>query len=99
MGTIISTEKRDDDKVNVTVALTYREAMSLKGHMDNVAVVSDQNLLVESKISKRGNKEATQYFLIPRELRGNLRTDSIVKCQRIDLKEKTYFVFLVDQET
>lgn len=99
MGTIISTEKRDDDKINLTVAVTRREAINLKGEMDNVIVLADSNISKESKISKRGNKDATKYFLIPKEQREDLRPESVVHCQRLDVKGKTYFVYLVDQET
>ncbi len=99
MGTIISTEKRDDDKINLTIGVTKREALNLKGEMENIVILADNNISKESKISKRGNKDATKYFLIPKELRENLRTESVVKCQRLDVKGKTYFVYLIDQET
>lgn len=98
MGTIFQTEKRDDGKLNFTICLDYREAINLKGFMENVHLFAESNLNQPSKVSSRGNKDATKYFLIPKNLRDKVDSLSNVKCERIDLKNKSFFVYMIDHE-
>ena len=96
MGTVISSKLKDDNKVVLEIILDYDEALQLHGHMERVYVFSEKNSKLKTGISQRGKNDATKYFLIPRELRNNLKFDSEVRCQRIDTKTKSVFIYVVN---
>jgi hypothetical protein len=97
MGTILGTKMKEDGKVIFEVCVDYEEAVQLKGFMDNVHIFSENIAEMKTNISQRGKNEATKYFLIPRELRKNLDFNSEIKCQKIDLKTKTIFIYIADK--
>src|SRR3989338_2782773 len=97
MGTILSSRVKDDGKVVFEVSLDYEESLQLKGYLDNVHLFSENVSEVETVISQRGKNEATKYFLIPKELRKGLKFSSKTKCQKIDTKTKTVFIYVVDK--
>ncbi len=97
MGVILGSRVRDDGKVIFEVLLDQDEAIHLKGHMDNIHVFSENAAEIETNISQRGKNEATKYFLIPKTLRHGLTFDESVKCQKIDTKTRTIFVYVVDK--
>ncbi len=97
MGTIISSRIRDDHKVVVELSIDYEEWMQLKGNLNDVHVFSENVALTCSNISQRGKNSATKYFLIPKELRKNLIFDENTKCQKLDTKTKTIFVYVIDK--
>jgi len=96
MGTIISSKMKDDGKIVFEVCLDYEEAIQLNGHMENIHLFSENVKQVETHISTRGKNDATKYFLIPKDLRKNLRFDRSITCQKIDTKTKTIFVYVLD---
>lgn len=96
MGKIISSRANGDDKVLLEIEVDYIESLNLKGHINNVHVFSEDAAQIRTNMSQRGTNEATKYFLIPRVLRNNIDFDSFAKCQRIDMSEKSIFVFIVD---
>lgn len=97
MGTILSSRMKDDGKVIFEVSLDYDEAKQLKGFMDDVHIFSENVADIRTKISTRGKNDATKYFLVPRELRKKLNFNSDISCQKIDLKTKTIFVYVVEK--
>ncbi|MCH7548156.1 MAG: hypothetical protein IH969_01235 [Candidatus Krumholzibacteriota bacterium] len=97
MGTILSTKVKDDGKIIFEVALEYEESVQLKGHMNDVHVFSENVADIDTHISQRGKNEATKYFLIPRELRKDLKFNAKTKCQKIETKTKTIFIYVVDK--
>jgi len=97
MGVILGSKIKDDGKVIVELALDYEEAIQLRGHMEDVHVFSEKVADIMTKIAQRGKNEATKYFLIPKELRKNLKLGSSVSCQKIDMKTKAIFVYVVDK--
>jgi len=68
MGTIISS-KKDGDNVLVEVLTDYNEFLQLKGHLNDIYLVTKNVAEVQTNISQRGKNEATKYFLIPRQFR------------------------------
>ena len=96
MGTVISSKLRDDNKVVLEIVLDYNEILQLHGHMERVHVFSEKNSKLKTGISQRGKNDATKYFLIPRDLRKDLKFDSEVRCQRIDTKTKSVFIYVVN---
>jgi len=97
MGAILSSRIKDDGKVIFEIAVDYEESMQLKGNMQNVHIFSESAGSIESKISQRGKREATKYFLIPKELRESLNLSAKTSCQRLDTKTKAVFIYVVDK--
>jgi SMC interacting uncharacterized protein involved in chromosome segregation len=97
MGNILSTKITKDNKVVFEIELDYEESLKLEGHIKNVHVFSEDAADIKTNLSQRGTNEATKYFLIPRELRNNLRFDEKVKCQKMETESKSIFVFMVNK--
>jgi hypothetical protein len=97
MGTILSSEMKEDGKIIFEVSLDYDEAVQLKGHMDNVHVFSHNVAEIETSISQRGKNESTKYFLIPKAFRKELKYDAKTTCQKVETKAKTIFIYVVDK--
>lgn len=98
MGKILSTRTTSENKVLLEIEIDYNESLNLKGHVNNVHIFSEDAAIIKTNISQRGTNEATKYFLIPRKLRDNIDFDSFAKCQRIDMLNKSIFVFVVDKK-
>jgi hypothetical protein len=97
MGRILGTRTTKDGKVVFEVELDYEEALLLKGHIQNIHVFSEDVAEIKTNLSQRGKNEATKYFLIPRELRANLKFNEKVKCQKLETGNKIIFVYVVDK--
>lgn len=96
MGTILSSKMKDDGKVIFEVLVDYEEAKQLKGHMDNVHLFAEEIADIDANLSERGRSSATKYFLVPKKLRKKLRFDGKVTCQRIDIRSKTIFIYVIN---
>lgn len=96
MGSVLSSELREDGKVLFQVLVDYEEAKQLKGLMDNVHIFSESVASIRTNISQRGKNDATKYFLIPRGLRKDIKFDSPITCQRINTKDKIIFVYVIE---
>ena len=97
MGHILGSKVTNDGKVIFTVCMEHEEALQLQGHIDDVHIFSERIANIKTNISMRGSAAATKYFLIPRELRYNLRFSSQVACQKIETKNKVIFVYIIDK--
>ncbi len=97
MGKILSAKITKNNKVVFEIELDYDESLKLGGHIRNVHVFSEDAADIKTNLSQRGTNEATKYFLIPRELRNNLRFDEKVKCQKMETDSKNIFVFMVNK--
>ena len=97
MGTIIGTKIGKDNKIVVDVEMGYEESLKLRGNIKNIHIFSEDSADIKANLSQRGTNEATKYFLIPKELRKDLKFDEEVKCQRIDSNDKTIFIFVVNK--
>ncbi|MFH0978161.1 MAG: hypothetical protein V1837_02550 [Candidatus Woesearchaeota archaeon] len=97
MASILSSRVKDDGKVVFEVIVDYDEAIQLQGHLDNIHLFSENVINVTANLSQRGKNEATKYFLVPRELRKNLKMSSEVTCQRIETKSRIFFVYVMDK--
>jgi len=97
MGAILGTRTTKDNKVVLEIEMDYDDSLQLKGHIKNIHVFSEDAAEIKTNLSQRGKNEATKYFLIPRELRKNLKFDEKVKCQKLETKSKIIFVYVVDK--
>ncbi len=97
MGRILGTKTTKDGSVVFEIELGYEESLQLRGHIKNIHVFSEDVADIKTNLSQRGKNEATKYFLIPRELRSNLKFNEKVKCQKIEADSKIIFVYVVDK--
>jgi hypothetical protein len=97
MGNILGTKTTKDGKVVFEVELDYEESLQLKGYIKNIHLFSEDVADIKANLSQRGKNEATKYFLIPRELRTNLKFNEKVRCQKIETDNKIIFVYVVDK--
>ena len=97
MGTILGTKTTKDNNIIFEIMMDYEESLQLQGHIKNVYVFSEDVADVKTNLSQRGRNEATKYFLVPRELRGNLKFNGKVKCQKLETETKIIFVYVVDK--
>jgi len=98
MGDVISSKIRDDGKVIFEVAVDYDEAKQLRGHMDKIHLFSEHTAQHEANMTQRGKNEATKYFLVPRQLREDLRFRTNALCQKIETASKLIFIYCIDKE-
>lgn len=97
MGTILSSKLKGEGKVVFEILMDYEEAVQLQGRMDDVHIFSENNIDKKANISTRGKNAATKYLLIPRELRKGIQFDKEISCQKIELKDKIIFIYIVEK--
>lgn len=97
MGTILSSKLKGEGKVVFEVLMDYDEAVQLQGHMDNIRIFSENITDLRTNISTRGKNAATKYLLVPRDLRKNIKFDKEINCQKIELKDKIIFIYVVEK--
>jgi len=97
MGEILGTKKAENDKIILEILMDYEESLQLKGHTKNIYAFSEDTADIKTNLSQRGKNEATKYFLIPRELRNNLKFNKRVKCQKFETDKKVIFIYVVDR--
>ena len=97
MGSILNSKTTSDGKIIFEVLVDYDESLQLKGHIKNVHIFSEDAVDTTAKISLRGRKAATKYFLIPKDLRKDLKFNTKVKCQKIGGQSKIIFIYVVDK--
>lgn len=98
MGRILEVKNIDQNKIIANIAFRSSEYLKLNGRMEKIIIFSQENLKENSRLVQRGKKEATKYFLLPKNLRENIEPSLDVKCNRIDTPEKSLFVFEVKKE-
>ena len=97
MGEILGTRTTKDDKIIFEILMNYEESLQLKGHIKNIYSFSEDTADIKANLSQRGKNDATKYFLIPRELRNNLKFNKKVKCQKFETDKKVIFIYVVDK--
>lgn len=98
MGKIAGLKTVNEEKVLVNLELTSKELAWLKGNLNKMHLFSEKNLDHETRLIKRGKRESTKYFLLPRELRDGVTPSAQVTCNRIETKSKHIFIFAVPKE-
>ena len=97
MGSITGSRVTSKSNIVFSVNMPKEEALHLKGHIDDIYVFSDRAIDIKTNLSERGKNSATKYFLIPRQLRKNLKFNNDVACQKIETKSKVIFVYTMDK--
>ena len=93
MGKITNLKTSPNDKVTITLELTQKEAMWLKGNLENIHIFSENNLEYTTRLVQRGKRESTKYFLIPKDLRKKIMISNSIKCNMIETNTKCVYVF------
>lgn len=97
MGKVLGTKVTKDGKVIFEVEMAYEESLQLKGNIKNIHLFSEDAAEIKTNLSQRGKNEATKYFLVPRNLRVNLKFNEKVKCQKLETDTKIIFVYVVNK--
>lgn len=97
MGTILGSKTTKDGRIVYEIEVDYEESLQLKGHIKNVRVFSEEASEVITTLSTRGKNDSTKYFLVPRDLRQNLKFSDTVKCQKLETDSKILFIYIVDK--
>jgi len=63
----------NEKSFEVTFEISKDEISNDFNTLDNFNIISDQNISYGSKLVKRGKNESTLYFLIPKELRKDIK--------------------------
>ncbi|MBW2975431.1 hypothetical protein KY366_06950 [Candidatus Woesearchaeota archaeon] len=95
MASVIQTKVNKDHAV-LSLKLGLEEAAQLKGKMDNIHLIAEENADTKASVYERGKKGCTKYFLIPRLLRKGVRIGKEARCLRFDSKDKMVFVYFVE---
>ena len=79
--------------------MDHEEALQLKGHIKDIHIFSERIVEIKTNLSGRGKNSATKYFLVPRELRKDIKFQQTkqISCQRLDTKEHIIFVYMVNK--
>jgi len=95
MADVLNIKNNQDGKVLIELEVDYDEYLNLKGSIDNIRIFSEEAANIITRLTQRGAHEATKYFLIPKELRENLKMNGNVKCQRLELGNNLFFVYML----
>lgn len=95
MADVLSIKNNKDGKVLIELEVGYEEFLKLKGSMDNIRIFSEESADIITRLTQRGSHEATKYFLVPKELRENLKMSGSVRCQRLELGNNLFFVYML----
>lgn len=95
MSKIISVKSVQNQKALLTVEVSEKELLWLKGNIDKIHLFSENNLESISRLVQRGKREATKYFLLPREFRNGILTSNNIRCTQIEKNNKCFFIFEV----
>ena len=79
------------------VLAEYDEFLQLKGHLNDIRLITENVAEVQTNISQRGKNEATKYFLIPRQFRKGFKFNNTTSCQKLDFKDKVIFIYVVNK--
>jgi len=97
MGKILEIKSINEEKTNVKLELTQKELIWLKGNLEKMHIFSENNLEFITRLVKRGKRESTKYFLMPKEFRKGVMPSDSVKCNLIETRTKYMFLFAVNK--
>lgn len=95
MSKILSVKTATNQKVVLTLEVSEKELLWLRGNIDKIHIFSENNLDNTSRLVQRGKRESTKYFLLPREFRGGILTSNSIRCTQITNDKKCFFIFEV----
>ena len=97
MGKIVNLKAITDEKIQVVLELSAKEVAWLKGNMDKMHLFSENNLESTTRLVQRGKRDATKYFLLPKDFRKGVVPSNTIPCTMIDTKSRQIFIFAVNK--
>ena len=70
---------------------------ALRGHYDDIHIITEKTATEISKIASRGNGAATKYLLIPKNIRCDISENNKVFCNKIETDDKLIYVYTIDK--
>ena len=95
MSKILSVKTAPNQKAILTIEVSEKELLWLKGNIEKIHIFSENNLENIARLVQRGKREATKYFLLPREFRNGILTSNSIRCTQIEKNNKCFFIFEV----
>ncbi len=93
MGEIIG-YKVVGEKIVYKLCVDEKEALQLKGNINNIRLFTLDKCETESKIVEWGKNNSTKYFLIPKCFRKKTKKRPVsIAYQAIDLESKMIFIY------
>ena len=97
MARIIEIKSLNENKNKVSLELSNEELSWLKGNMEKIHIFSEKNLEFKARLVKRGKRESTKYFLLPKEFRKTVMPSDNVNSTVIETKTKAIYIFEVNK--
>lgn len=97
MGKILKIQNKGSEKVEVTLELSQKEVVWLRGNMTKMHLFSEGNLDFTTRLVQRGKRESTKYFLLPKEFRAGIMISNNIPCTRIETKTKYLYIFAANK--
>ena len=95
MGKIEDIKKLEDQRIFLNLEISTMQLSWLKGHLAKMHVFSENNLEHQTRLIKRGKRESTKYFLLPKGLRDGVIPSANVNCNKIETNDRHIFIFAV----
>jgi hypothetical protein len=95
MGKIENIKTLDDHRIFLNLVVSSKQLNWLKGNLLKMHVFSEENLEHKTRLIKRGKRESTKYFLLPKGLRDGVVPSGEVNCNMIETEERHIFIFAV----
>ncbi len=97
MAKIMEIKSINDNKNRITIEVTNNELGWLEGKMDKMHIFSEENLKFKARLVKRGKRDSTKYFLLPKEFRKTVMPSDNINSNVIETKTKALFIFEVNK--
>ena len=97
MARVLEIKSINEDKNKITLELNSNELSWLEGQMENIHIFSEKNLKYIARLVKRGKRESTKYFLLPKEFRKLVMPSDKVESSVIETKTKAIYIFKVNK--
>jgi len=95
MASIIGLE-RYEKHVVLSIKLDMDELTALKGRVDDIHLVPEENAEVKSNVYEKGKNGNTKYLLIPKSIRENIKIGKEASCLKICSKNKVVLAYIMD---
>lgn len=97
MASVIES-KQKGNHLFVVLKLDMEEAISFsKGMLSRIHLIPEDSHFVKSAVYEKGKKGNTKYFLVPKELRKDVKMQKKISCVKLDATDKIIWAFFMDK--
>jgi len=97
MSKIIEIKSLGEDKNRVVLELNSDELGYIEGKMEKMHLFSENNLKFKARLVKRGKRDSTKYFLLPKEFRKLAIPSENVFSSVIETQTNVIYIFQVSK--